>query len=144
MVENILADHFFHGGLFQTARSSLPPLAARRIFVLQNELKGKSTKIVLLLFDLLYLNGHDLRKLPLTDRKKHLRKIIATFSWVTTTSKPALLSKKVTAPASFLGLGVRNMLVFGIADYSATRLSAMRGWLEGRSNSHCDAKKLRI
>ena len=44
--------------------------------VLQNELKGKSTKIVLVAFDLLYLNGHDLRKLPLTDRKKHLRKII--------------------------------------------------------------------
>ena len=44
--------------------------------VLQNELKGKSTKIVLVAFDLLYLNGHDLRKLPLTDRKKHLKKII--------------------------------------------------------------------
>src|SRR5882757_10798023 len=33
--------------------------------VLQNELKGKSTKIVLVAFDLLYLNGRDLRKLPL-------------------------------------------------------------------------------
>src|SRR6185436_6592777 len=44
--------------------------------VLQNELKGKSTKIVLVAFDLLYLNGHDLRKLPLTDRKAHLKKII--------------------------------------------------------------------
>ena len=44
--------------------------------VLQNELKGKSTKIILVAFDLLYLNGYDLRKLPLTDRKKHLRKII--------------------------------------------------------------------
>ena len=37
--------------------------------VLQNELKGKSTKIVLVAFDLLYLNGHDLRKLPLIERK---------------------------------------------------------------------------
>ena len=33
--------------------------------VLQNELKGKSIKIVLVAFDLLYLNGRDLRKLPL-------------------------------------------------------------------------------
>jgi bifunctional non-homologous end joining protein LigD len=32
--------------------------------VLQNELKGKSSKIVMVAFDLLYLNGHDLRKLP--------------------------------------------------------------------------------
>ena len=44
--------------------------------VLQNELKGKSTKIVLIAFDLLYLNGYDLRKLPLIERKKHLKKII--------------------------------------------------------------------
>ena len=33
--------------------------------VLQNELKGKSSKIALVAFDLLYLNGYDLRKLPL-------------------------------------------------------------------------------
>jgi bifunctional non-homologous end joining protein LigD len=45
--------------------------------VLQNELKGKSTKIVMVAFDLLYLNGYDLRKLPLIDRKAHLKKIIA-------------------------------------------------------------------
>ena len=44
--------------------------------VLQNELKGKSKKIVLVAFDLLYLNGYDLRKLPLIERKKHLKKII--------------------------------------------------------------------
>jgi bifunctional non-homologous end joining protein LigD len=44
--------------------------------VLQNELKGKSTKIALVAFDLLYLNGYDLRKLPLIERKKHLKKII--------------------------------------------------------------------
>src|ERR1700760_1574645 len=29
--------------------------------ILQNELKGKSTKIVLVAFDLLYLNGRDIR-----------------------------------------------------------------------------------
>ena len=45
--------------------------------VLQNELKGKSTRIVLVAFDLLYLNGYDLRKLPLMERKAHLKKLIA-------------------------------------------------------------------
>lgn len=44
--------------------------------VLQNELKGRSTKIVLVAFDLLYLNGYDLRKLPLIERKAHLKKLI--------------------------------------------------------------------
>jgi bifunctional non-homologous end joining protein LigD len=41
--------------------------------VLQNELKGRSTKIVLVAFDLLYLNGYDLRKLPLVERRRILR-----------------------------------------------------------------------
>src|SRR5436189_5137412 len=45
--------------------------------VLQNELKGKSTKIVMVAFDLLYLNGYDLQKLPLVERKAHLKKLIA-------------------------------------------------------------------
>jgi bifunctional non-homologous end joining protein LigD len=44
--------------------------------VLQNELKGNATRIVLVAFDLLYLNGHDLRKLPLIERKAQLKKII--------------------------------------------------------------------
>jgi bifunctional non-homologous end joining protein LigD len=33
--------------------------------LLQNELKGRSKKIVMVAFDLLYLNGYDLRKVPL-------------------------------------------------------------------------------
>jgi bifunctional non-homologous end joining protein LigD len=45
--------------------------------VLQNELKGKSTKTVMVAFDLLYLNGYDLRKLPLIERKTLLKKVIA-------------------------------------------------------------------
>ena len=45
--------------------------------VLQNELKGKSSKIVMVAFDLLYLNGYDLRKLPLEERKALLKKLIA-------------------------------------------------------------------
>jgi bifunctional non-homologous end joining protein LigD len=45
--------------------------------VLQNELKGSSRKIVMVAFDLIYLNGRDLRKLPLSERKAELRKIVA-------------------------------------------------------------------
>src|ERR1700724_3218817 len=45
--------------------------------VLQNELKGGSKKIVFVAFDLLYLNGYDLRNLPLFERKALLKKIIA-------------------------------------------------------------------
>jgi bifunctional non-homologous end joining protein LigD len=44
--------------------------------VLQSELKDRSSKIVPVAFDLLYLNRHDLRKLPLFERKEHLRKLI--------------------------------------------------------------------
>jgi bifunctional non-homologous end joining protein LigD len=44
--------------------------------VLQNELKGTSTKIVLVAFDLLYLDGYDLRGLPLRQRKALLKKLI--------------------------------------------------------------------
>src|SRR5712675_1564137 len=44
--------------------------------VLQNELKGRSKKIVMVAFDLLYVNGYDLRKLPLSERKALLKKII--------------------------------------------------------------------
>jgi bifunctional non-homologous end joining protein LigD len=45
--------------------------------VLQNELKGRSTSIVLIAFDLLYLNGRDTRKEPLIRRKAELKKILA-------------------------------------------------------------------
>jgi bifunctional non-homologous end joining protein LigD len=45
--------------------------------VLQNELKGKSDKIVMVAFDLLYLNGQDVRTLPLFERKALLQKLIA-------------------------------------------------------------------
>jgi bifunctional non-homologous end joining protein LigD len=44
--------------------------------VLQNELKGRSTRIVMVAFDLLYLNGYDLRKLQLIERKSHLKRLI--------------------------------------------------------------------
>jgi bifunctional non-homologous end joining protein LigD len=45
--------------------------------VLQNELKGSSKSIVLVAFDLLYLNGRDIRKEPLVRRTAELKKIIA-------------------------------------------------------------------
>jgi bifunctional non-homologous end joining protein LigD len=41
--------------------------------VLQNELKGSSKNIVLVAFDLLYLNGRDIRKEPLVRRKAELK-----------------------------------------------------------------------
>jgi bifunctional non-homologous end joining protein LigD len=41
--------------------------------VLQNELRGKSNRLVMIAFDLLYLNGQDLRKLPLIARKAHVK-----------------------------------------------------------------------
>jgi bifunctional non-homologous end joining protein LigD len=37
--------------------------------MLQNELKGRSKKKVMVAFDLLYLNGYDLRRRPLFERK---------------------------------------------------------------------------
>jgi bifunctional non-homologous end joining protein LigD len=45
--------------------------------VLQNQLECKSDKIVMVAFDLLYLNGYDLRKMPLVERKALLKKLIA-------------------------------------------------------------------
>jgi bifunctional non-homologous end joining protein LigD len=45
--------------------------------VLQNELKGKSNKIVMVAFDPLYWNGQDLQKVPLVERKAALKKLIA-------------------------------------------------------------------
>jgi bifunctional non-homologous end joining protein LigD len=44
---------------------------------LQNELKGSSKSIVLVAFDLLYLNGRDVRKLPLFRLKNELKKVVA-------------------------------------------------------------------
>jgi bifunctional non-homologous end joining protein LigD len=44
--------------------------------VLQNELMGRSKKIVMVAFDLLYLSGYDLRNLALFERKALLKKII--------------------------------------------------------------------
>jgi ATP-dependent DNA ligase len=41
----------------------------------QNELKGRSKKIVLVAFDLLYLDVYDLWKLPLSTRKATLKKL---------------------------------------------------------------------
>jgi len=46
--------------------------------ILQNELKGSSSKTVILVaFDLLYLNGQDIRKEPLVRRTAELKRIIS-------------------------------------------------------------------
>lgn len=45
--------------------------------VLRNELKGSSKNIVQVAFDLLYLSGRDIRKLPLFQRKTELKKVVA-------------------------------------------------------------------
>jgi bifunctional non-homologous end joining protein LigD len=45
--------------------------------MLQNELKGTSDRIVMVAFDLLYLDSYDLRKLPLLERKALLNRLIA-------------------------------------------------------------------
>jgi bifunctional non-homologous end joining protein LigD len=60
--------------------------------VLQNELKGRSKRIVMVAFDLLYLNGYDLRKRPLFERKALLKKIIAK-----TDSSSARVSRSMVA-----------------------------------------------
>jgi bifunctional non-homologous end joining protein LigD len=59
-----------------TARSSRTADGTTDFSVLQNELKGQSTKIVMVAVDLLYLNGYDLRKLPLIERKTLLKKLV--------------------------------------------------------------------
>ena len=51
--------------------------AQARAYAKGEELKGKSDKIAMVAFDLLYLNGYDLRKLPLLERKTILKKLIA-------------------------------------------------------------------
>ena len=54
----------------------LQPDGTTDFAVLQNELKGSSTRIVMVAFDLLYLNGYDLRALPLIERKALLKKLV--------------------------------------------------------------------
>jgi bifunctional non-homologous end joining protein LigD len=44
--------------------------------LLQNYVKSREGQVVYYVFDLLYLNGHDVRKLPLTRRKELLRQIL--------------------------------------------------------------------
>src|ERR1035437_88642 len=44
--------------------------------VLQRELRGNSDKLTLYAFDLLYLNGYDLRSAPLVERKALLRALL--------------------------------------------------------------------
>jgi hypothetical protein len=45
--------------------------------MLQNSLRGTAENIVMVAFDMLYLNGRDLRRVPLVDRKALLKPVIA-------------------------------------------------------------------
>ena len=70
--------------------------------VLQNELKGKSTSIVLVAFGLLYLNGRDLRKLPLLERKAgHIVGARDRASWPTCLRPSSETSPRVVASRIF-------------------------------------------
>jgi len=77
----IVADAAFHvsaGSAILDGEIVVPAVDGTTDFsVLQSELKGKSTRIVMVAFDLLYLDGYDLRMLPLTKRKAQLKKLIA-------------------------------------------------------------------
>ncbi|HEY3297119.1 MAG TPA: DNA ligase D [Armatimonadota bacterium] len=50
-----------------------------RFQLLQNYLRTKSGNLAYYVFDILYLEGHDLRKLPLLRRKEILRSVLAFF-----------------------------------------------------------------
>ena len=67
--------------------------------VLQNELRGKSTKIVMVAFDLLYLNGYDLRMLPLSERKALLKKTIAETDIQFSDSSRSMAARCTSMPA---------------------------------------------
>src|SRR6476660_9781071 len=68
--------------------------------VLQNELRGKSTSIVLVAFDLLYLNGRDLRRLPLFQRKAERKNIIADTDIQFSESSKSTAARCSNTPAS--------------------------------------------
>lgn len=71
--------------------------------LLQNELKGNSSKIVMVAFDLLYVNGHDLRKVPLIERKARLKKLIAKTN-IQFSESFAIDGREMLAHACKLGL----------------------------------------
>ena len=71
--------------------------------VLQNELRGKSNRLVMIAFDLLYLNGQDLRKLPIFERKTHLKKLIEKTA-IQFSESSAVEGKEMFAHACKVGL----------------------------------------
>jgi bifunctional non-homologous end joining protein LigD len=90
--------------------------------VLQNELRGKSNKLVLYAFDLLYLNGLDLRKAPLLDRKALLRKLVAKTDILFSESfeadgaamfRPARWASRVSSPKSEIAATIPTVATIG-------------------------------
>jgi ATP dependent DNA ligase domain len=70
--------------------------------VLQNELKGRSTKIVLVAFDLLYLNGYDLRAGARQSSCKGARLRRVSPSQSPEAEDHAPLPREIMEPLSFL------------------------------------------
>jgi ATP-dependent DNA ligase len=66
--------------------------------VLQNELRGRSRNIVLVAFDLLYLNGHDLRRLPLHQRKDALKTLIGGTLFNSARALPSTVARYSLTP----------------------------------------------
>src|SRR5712672_2432168 len=86
--------------------------------VLQNELKGRSKKIVMVAFDLLYLNGYDLRKLPLSERKALLKKIIPRPISSSARASRSMVARYTSTPAR-------------LALRASSRKSATAGYVSG-------------
>lgn len=108
--------------------------------VLQNELKGKSTKLVLVAFDLPYLDGQDLRRLPLTARKAAFKKIIA-GSDIQFSESFTVSSREIFAHACKLGL---EGVVSKVADSSYLSGRSRAGSrYPVRSARHCQSRDLR-
>jgi bifunctional non-homologous end joining protein LigD len=74
--------------------------------VLQNELKGSSKNIVLVAFDLLYLNGRDIRKLPLFQRTTGLKKVVASTASSSAKASRSTATRWSLTPASSVSKGV--------------------------------------
>lgn len=108
--------------------------------VLQDELKGKSTKIIIVAFDLLYLNGYDLRKLPLTERKEHLKRLL-TKTDIQYSESFENDGQEMYAHACKVGL---EGVVSKVAHSSSAPAGATTGSRRpARSAKHCRSRALR-
>lgn len=138
------------GGVGDRGGRSRGSCRLRHFFDPLEEPKGRSTSIVLVAFYFLYLNGRDLRKLPLLQRKTEPKKIDGTgiqfsesfelevrevLEHACKIELRALSPKPATAgtPAAVAATGSRDLHAVG--DSGDRRLRARRrqvGWYLGR------------